>query len=61
MNLSDSLFDCLNEHLTRTTISGTIVDTWTGLKSMSVEAGLDRLLTVQEVCELLKVKKSYVY
>ena len=28
---------------------------------MSVEVGLDKLLTVQEICELLKVKKSYVY
>ena len=24
-------------------------------------AGLDRLLTVQEICELLRVRKSYVY
>ena len=28
---------------------------------MSVEAKLERLLTVQEICELLKVPKSYVY
>lgn len=28
---------------------------------MSVETTLERLLTVQEICELLKVPKSYVY
>ena len=27
----------------------------------STEEKLDRLLTVQEVCELLKVRKNYVY
>jgi excisionase family DNA binding protein len=28
---------------------------------MSVELEADKLLTVQEVCRLLKVKKTYVY
>ena len=28
---------------------------------MSVETTLERLLTVQEICELIKVPKSYVY
>ena len=28
---------------------------------VSVETRIDRLLTVQEVCELLKVSKAYVY
>ena len=28
---------------------------------MSVQVESDKLLTVQEICELLKVKKSYVY
>ena len=28
---------------------------------MSVETRLEKLLTVQEICELLKVPKSYVY
>lgn len=28
---------------------------------MSVETRLERLLTVQDICELLKVPKSYVY
>ena len=28
---------------------------------MSAETELDRLLTIQEICELLKVKKTYIY
>ena len=28
---------------------------------MSVEAKIDRLMTVQEVCELLNVQKNYIY
>ncbi|MFC1715351.1 helix-turn-helix domain-containing protein [Candidatus Poribacteria bacterium] len=28
---------------------------------MSVETRLEKLLTVQEICDLLKVPKSYVY
>ena len=28
---------------------------------MSVQMETDKLLTVQEICELLKVKRSYVY
>ena len=28
---------------------------------MSAETKLDRLLTVRELCELLKVRKTYVY
>jgi excisionase family DNA binding protein len=28
---------------------------------MSVDAGSERLLTVQDICELFKVPKSYVY
>lgn len=30
-------------------------------EEVSTEAGIDKLLTVQEVCELLRVKKNYVY
>jgi len=30
-------------------------------EEMSAEEKLERLLTVQEVCELLKVSKSYIY
>jgi excisionase family DNA binding protein len=30
-------------------------------EEMSADAILDRLLTIQEICELLKVPKSYVY
>jgi len=33
----------------------------TGLEGEETSAGLDRLLTVQEVCELLQVKTSYIY
>ncbi len=32
-----------------------------GVKSMSVQVEADKLLTGQEIRELLKVKKSYVY
>ena len=28
---------------------------------MSVDTGLERLLTIQDICELLKVPRSYVY
>ena len=28
---------------------------------MSTELNMDRLLTVQEVCELLQVRKTYIY
>ncbi len=28
---------------------------------MSTELNIDRLLTVQEVCELLQVRKTYIY
>jgi excisionase family DNA binding protein len=30
-------------------------------EEMSAGTRLDRLLTIQEVCELLRVKKTYVY
>ena len=30
-------------------------------KKMSAEQGKDKLLTVQEVCELLEVSKNYIY
>ena len=33
----------------------------TGLEGKSISAELDELLTVQELCELLKVSKSYIY
>jgi excisionase family DNA binding protein len=50
-------------HLTGIGIFDTIVSTWTTwteVKSMSVELEADRLLIVQEICELLKVKKTYI-
>ena len=30
-------------------------------EKVSAEANLDKLLTVQEICELLKVPKTYIY
>lgn len=30
-------------------------------ETMSIDTGLDSLLTVQDICELLRVPKSYVY
>ncbi len=33
----------------------------TGLEGESMSAEIDELLTVQEVCELLKVSKAYIY
>ena len=33
----------------------------TGLEGKSISAEVDELLTVQELCELLKVSKSYIY
>lgn len=40
-------------------IDSTIVNSYnTGIESASV---IDRLLTVQEVCELLNVKDTYIY
>ena len=33
----------------------------TGLEGKSMPAEVDELLTVQELCELLKVSKSYIY
>ncbi|MFC1717776.1 helix-turn-helix domain-containing protein [Candidatus Poribacteria bacterium] len=47
--------------MTQTIISGTIDGTWIEGLMMSTETILDRLLTIQEVCELLKVKKTYIY
>ncbi len=32
-----------------------------GLEGVKSAAGRDKLLTVQEVCELLKVSKTYIY
>ncbi len=36
-------------------------ETRLGGEVASAEEGLDKLLTIQEVCELLKVSKGYVY
>ena len=43
-------------------IDSTIVNSYnTGNKGTESASAIDRLLTVQEVCELLSVKEAYIY
>ncbi len=53
-NILDSVIDNANGKHYHT-------DTKPGLEGVNSAAKTDRLLTTQEVCELLKVSKTYIY